>query len=97
MTTIILHNQSLLDIAIQHTGAVENTFALAVANGLSLTDDLPAGAEIKIPDSANKDSDVLNYYTSKRLQPATAVIMLPEEERLEGIGYWAISVDFKVS
>jgi len=97
MTTIILHNQSLLDIAIQHTGAVENTFALAVANGLSLTDDLPAGAEIKIPDSANKDSDVLNYYTSKRLQPATAVIMLPEEERLEAIGYWVIQTDFKVS
>ena len=46
----ILHNQSLLDIAIQHTGAVENTFAIAVANGLSLTDDLPAGAEIKIPE-----------------------------------------------
>ena len=76
---------------------MENTFALAVVNGLSLTDDLPAGAEIKLPDSVNKDSDVLNYYTSKRLQPATAVIMLPEEERLEGIGYWAISVDFKVS
>ena len=97
MTTIILHNQSLLDLAVQHTGAVENTFALAVATGLSLTDDLPAGAEIKIPDSANKDNDVLNYYTSKRLQPATAVIMLPEEERLEGIGYWVIQTDFKVS
>ena len=97
MTTIILHNHSLLDLAVQHTGAVENTFALAVVNGLSLTDDLPAGAEIKLPDSVNKDSDVLNYYTAKRLQPATAVIMLPEEERLEGIGYWAISVDFKVS
>ena len=97
MTTIILHNQSLLDLAVQHTGAVENTFAIAVANRLSLTDDLPAGAEIKIPDSANKDSDVLNYYTSKRLQPATAVIMLPEEERLEGIGYWVIQTDFKVS
>lgn len=93
----ILHNQSLLDIAIQHTGAVENTFALAVANGLSLTDDLPAGAEIKLPDSVNKDNDVLNYYTARRLQPATAVILLSEEERLEGIGYWAISVDFKVS
>lgn len=97
MTTIILHNQSLLDIAIQHTGAVENTFAIAVANGLSLTDDLPAGAEIKIPDSANKDNDVLNYYTTKSLQPATAVIILPEEERLEGIGYWVIQTDFKVS
>ena len=93
----ILHNQSLLDIAIQHTGAVENTFALAVANGLSLTDDLPAGAEIKLPDSVNKDNDVLNYYTARRLQPATAVILLSDEERLEGIGYWAISVDFKVS
>ena len=97
MAVIILHNQSLLDLAVQHTGAVENTFAIAVANGLSLTDDLPAGVEIKIPDSGSKDSDVLNYYTAKRLQPATAVIMLPEAERLEGIGYWAISVDFKVS
>ncbi len=97
MTTIILHNQSLLDIAIQHTGAVENIFAMAVANGLSLTDDLPAGTEIKLPDSANKDSDVLNYYTAKRLQPATAVIMLSEAERLEGIGYWVIQTDFKIS
>ena len=97
MTTIILHNQSLLDLAVQHTGAVENTFAMAVANGLSLTDDLPVGTEIKLPDSVNKDNDVLNYYTSKRLQPATAVIMLPEEERLEGIGYWVIQTDFKVS
>ena len=97
MKVNVLPLQSLLDITIQHTGAVENTFAVAVANGLSLTDDLPAGTEIKLPDSVNKDSDVLNYYTAKRLQPATAVIMLPEEERLEGIGYWAISVDFKVS
>ena len=97
MEVIILHNQSLLDIAIQHTGAVENTFALAVVNGLSLTDDLPAGAEIKLPDSVNKDSDVLNYYTAKRLQPATAVIMLSEAERLEAIGYWVIQTDFKVS
>jgi len=93
----VLPLQSLLDIAVQHTGAVESVFAIAVANGLSLTDDLPAGTEIKLPDSVNKDSDVLNYYSAKRLQPATAVILLPEEERLEGIGYWAISVDFKVS
>ena len=93
----ILHNQSLLDLAVQHTGTAENAFALAVVNGLSLTDDLPAGAEIKLPDSVNKDSDVLNYYSAKRLQPATAVIMLPEEERLEGIGYWVIQTDFKVS
>ena len=93
----ILHNQSLLDLAVQHTGAVESVFAIAVANGLSLTDDLPAGTEIKLPDSVNKDSDVLNYYSAKRLQPATAVILPPEAERLEGIGYWVIQTDFKVS
>ena len=93
----VLPLQSLLDIAIQHTGAVESVFAIAVANGLSLTDDLLAGTEIKLPDSVNKDSDVLNYYTAKRLQPATAVILLPEAERLEGIGYWVIQIDFKVS
>lgn len=93
----ILHNQSLLDLAVQHTGAVESVFAIAVANGLSLTDDLPAGAEIQLPDNVNKDSDVLNYYSAKRLQPATAVILPPEAERLEGIGYWVIQTDFKVS
>ena len=97
MKVKVLPLQSLLDMAIQHTGAVENTFVVAVANGLSLTDDLPVGAEIQLPDSVNKDSDVLNYYTAKRLQPATAVIMLPEAERLEGIGYWVIQTDFKVS
>ena len=97
MKVNVLPLQSLLDITIQHTGAVENTFAVAVANGLSLTDDLPAGTEIKLPDSVNKDSDVLNYYTAKRLQPATAVILPPEAERLEGIGYWVIQTDFKVS
>lgn len=97
MKVNVLPLQSLLDIAIQHTGTVENTFALAVANGLSLTDDLPVGTEIKLPDSVNKDSDVLNYYTAKRLQPATAVTLLPEAERLEGIGYWVIQTDFKVS
>ena len=64
---------------------------------ITATDDLPAGAEIKLPDSVNKDSDVLNYYSAKRLQPATAVILPPEEERLEGIGYWVIQTDFKVS
>lgn len=97
MKVKVLPLQSLLDLAVQHTGAVENTFAMAVANGLSLTDDLPAGAEIQLPDNVNKDSDVLNYYTAKRLQPATAVILPSEAERLEGIGYWVIQTDFKVS
>ena len=98
MTTTILHNQSLLDLAIQHTGSVENAFAIAVANGLSLTDDLESGEALNLePTTINQNKDILSYYQSKKLQPATAVTQLPEIERLEGIGYWAISVDFKVS
>ncbi len=98
MTTTILHNQSLLDLAIQHTGAVENTFAIAVANGLSLTDDLESGEALNLePTTINQNKDILSYYQSKKLQPATAVTQLPEIERLEGIGYWIIQTDFKVS
>lgn len=98
MKTTILHHQSLLDLAIQHTGSVENAFDLALQNNRSLTDDLEAGESIQlIAYGIQQNKDILNYYTAKNIQPATAVIILPEEERLEGIGYWAISVDFKVS
>lgn len=98
MKTTILHHQSLLDLAIQYTGSVENAFDLALQNNRSLTDDLEAGESIQlIAYGIQQNKDILNYYTAKNIQPATAVIILPEEERLEGIGYWAISVDFKVS
>ncbi|MGP1501891.1 MAG: hypothetical protein ACTTJM_08945 [Bergeyella cardium] len=98
MKTTILHHQSLLDLAIQHTGSVENTFDLALQNNRSLTDDLEAGESIEFTAyGIQQNKDILNYYTAKNIQPATAVILPPEEERLEGIGYWTISVDFKVS
>lgn len=96
MTTTILHHQSLLDLAIQHTGSVENAFILALQNGKSLTDNLVAGEQLSLKNTKN-NKDILNYYQSKKLQPATAVTQLPEIERLEGIGYWVISNDFKVS
>ena len=98
MTTTILHNQSLLDLAIQHTGSVENAFILALQNGKSLTDDLEYGEALNLePTAINQNKDILSYYQSKKLQPATAVILPPEAERLEGIGYWVIQTDFKVS
>ena len=98
MTTTILHNQSLLDLAIQHTGSVENAFILALQNGKSLTDDLESGEALNLePTTINQNKDILSYYQSKKLQPATAVILPPEAERLEGIGYWVIQTDFKVS
>ncbi len=97
MTTIILHNQSFLDLAIQHTGSVENAFLLALQNGKSLTDDLVAGEQLYLENTKN-NKDILSYYQSKKLQPATGVSHTGDSSlQLQGIGYWVISNDFKVS
>ncbi len=97
MTTIILHNQSFLDLAIQHTGSVENAFILALQNGKSLTDDLVAGEQLYLENTKN-NQDILSYYQSKKLQPATGVSHTGGSSlQLQGIGYWVISNDFKIS
>lgn len=97
MKTIVLHNQSLLDIAIQHTGSVENAFAIAVANGMAVSDVLTVGSSLLIPTSVKTDNDVLYYYTTKNLQPATAIadtVVIPAGR---GIGWMQIGTNFKVS
>jgi hypothetical protein len=93
----VLHNQSLLDLALQHTGSIESIFELAVINGKSVTDDMTAGASLLVGATTNKD--ILAYYTSKNIQPATAFTKADEQvfERLEGISIWAINLDFIVS
>lgn len=97
MNIIILHNQSFLDLAIQHTGSVENAFILALQNGKSLTDDLVAGEQLYLENTKN-NKDILSYYQSKKLQPATGVSHTGSSSlQLQGIGYWVISNDFKVS
>ena len=97
MTTIILHNQSFLDLGIQHTGSVENAFVLALQNGKSLTDDLVAGEQLSLKNTKN-NKDILSYYQSKKLQPATGVSHTGcSSLQLQGIGYWVISNDFKIS
>ncbi len=96
----VLNNQSLLDIAVQYTGTIENAFKIAVANGLSLTDELEPGAQLIIPADVEKNSDVVNYFSAKGIQPATG---LTENELLiaqtvqRGIGYMQIGKTFKVS
>lgn len=95
MKVIVLHNQSLFDIALQHTGSLENAFALALANGLSLTDDLAVGNWLMADSQELKvNKDILNYYTAKNIQPATAITAAVERPR--GISYWAIGIDFIV-
>lgn len=92
----ILDGQSLFDLAIQHAGSIDAVFALASANGLSVTDDLAAGGLVDAVDVSSKP--IANYYANNGLTPATA---LTADDKLvaaemEGISYWAINVDFIV-
>lgn len=99
MIVTVLHNQSLLDLALQHTGTIESIFELAEANTLNISDDVVAGKTLVLPAEAFTNKDILGYYTAKNLQPATAFSKEDEQvfERLEGISIWAINLDFVVT
>ena len=99
MTITALHNQSLLDLALQHTGTIESVFEMAEANALNITDDVVAGKTLVLPAEMLTNKDILSYYKAKNLQPATAFTKADEEvfKRLEGISIWAINLDFVVS
>lgn len=98
MDITVLHNQSLFDIAIQHTGIVENAFAIAKANDISITTFLPSGSKISISSEIEKNQDVINYYAARKIQPATGTTEGTENgnEESEGISYWIINQNFVV-
>ena len=100
MKVIVLNNQSLIDVAIQHTGTIENAFKIAVANGLSLTDELEPGAQLIIPADVDVNNDVVSYFSAKGIQPATGLTendLLIAQTVQRGIGYMQIGKTFKVS
>lgn len=91
----VLHNQSLLDIAIQETGTLESLFDLALANGISITEDNLSNQDLKT-ESNFIDADILDYYSSKKILPATE---LNEEQKQTlpdnfGIGKMALESTF---
>jgi hypothetical protein len=95
-TITIRSGQSLFDIALQFTGDVINTYAIALANGKSITDALVTGETIEIPDGLVVATRELKYLRSFGILPATGVaidqenILIPEL----GIGTMAIGTTF---
>ena len=69
-TATVLDRQSIFDIAIQHCGAAEVAYDIAVINGISITDELTVGQVLELPEPINKD--IVKYYKDKNLTPATA-------------------------
>ncbi len=92
----VITKQSLLDVAIQQCGDATAVFNLAVLNGLSVTDDLKVGQIIESNEVV--DVDVEKYYRLRNIKPATAFSDADKvlTAKNEGIGYWAIEVDFIV-
>lgn len=73
MTIIVLHNQSLADVALQYCGTMESIFTIALLNGISVTATLEPGQEIHIPNIDYGYKEVINYYKNKKIEPATNV------------------------
>ncbi len=96
---IAQQNQNLFDIAIQEDGTIETAFQWALNNGLSVTSNLEAGQKLVVPHNTNKEQEVVNFFETRNLKPATSTTKLQEaalNDELDGIDYWGIGNDFEV-
>lgn len=98
-TITVLNNQSLYDLAIQFTGYATNALLIALENSISPTDELVAGDSITIPDGIEVEDAIVSFFSNNNYIPASALTetQLQEVEGCEGIGCWAIGIDFVVS
>lgn len=90
-------NQSMFDVAIQMAGSVEAVFSFALINEASITDFPDKGSILKLPEVFAKK--IREEYEQNGWIPASASNYDGEDPEilLEGIGYWAIDIDFIVS
>lgn len=78
----VISNQSLFDIAIQECGTVSAVLDIAMANNISITQELIPGQKIKIPLTDKVNKDVINYFKGKRQAIATQSF-IPSEDNSE--------------
>jgi len=83
MTVTVLHNQTLIDLAVRNCGTAEAAFEIAVLNALMITDELEAGQKIQLPEIDFGLNDIAKYFSAKKHQPATANPMLVINEENE--------------
>ena len=71
MTVTVQPRQTLSDIAVQVYGTVAAVVAIAEANGIGVTDDLPDGLELECPDEVY-DTYMQSYVRTRKIEPASA-------------------------
>jgi len=90
--------QSLFDIAMEHAGSTDAAWDIAVANQLSMTDDLATEEPLTVP--MVKNQRIVTFFQAINHSPATAISTDEINDLLgvgEGIEFWAIEYDFVVS
>jgi len=92
----VLHNQTLLDISIYLFGTAVGAMSLAIANDISLTDDLEVGTVLQVPENSDFGQRLIaEYFQNKSLKPATAIndldVVIPVDF---GIGEMIIEESF---
>lgn len=96
MTIRAKDNQSLFDLAIQSSGSIEAAVSMAVLNDLALSDELVPGTAIE--ESSVVSSQIVNYYISRGILPATATTQTDAPPTSDlGIEFWTIETDFIVN
>lgn len=98
MKIVVLNNQTLLDIAIRYYGTVEAVLAIAILNGISITEELVPGQTLQLPNTDFGFKEVVAFFEVNKIQPATA---LTQEDTAitegdSGIGFWEIENNFIV-
>ncbi len=86
---VALMGQSYVDVALQHYGTMEGFMQVLRLNGARPNDKLTPGQSLTVDEIT---SPVLDYIRRNEL-----IIVSSARVRMEGISYWKIGVDFRVS
>jgi hypothetical protein len=95
MEVKVLNGQSLFDIAIQAAGSIEAVFDIALANGISITDELQPGTVLVIPAVLNRR--IADYYRVNDIHPATEISANDATLLHDGVEFWFLEYDFIIS
>ncbi|NNV54520.1 hypothetical protein [Limnovirga soli] len=68
---IVKDRQNLLDVALIGHGDAGSVFAMAMLNGISITDDIPSGTFVELSDISN--ASIVNGLIARGARPATAI------------------------
>lgn len=86
---------SLFDLAILAGGCIECVFDIAVANSMSITDDVIIGQDYDVSELNQTDAEVLRLLNNDSVRPATAIGVRDMTAcPYGGIGFMGIGIDF---